>query len=493
MPMKVIHLQKKRTGLREFKASRYFTGNEIITRMRGTGSEIGGCISVAEDNSWILVPIVAAHAEPGGSLTEKTRRTITDDVIKHLKAEEPFDGVFIALHGAMVTETSQDGESQLLTELRAVLGSEMPIAVTFDLHANIFDQMAELINIAVSFRTYPHVDMRERAIEACQLLHRAMVGEINPHVAIARPPMLIGCDDGRTTNDGPMCRILEIALKEMEASGILNVAINAGFTEADVYAAGPSVLVTYDTKAVAETVAVSVGERVCDTIWRYRNNYASPMDLEVCIGRLKSRPASDRPVLVADYSDNPGAGAYGDCTAVLIALLEAGQTNATLGALYDPEAAQVLIDAGVGCKKTLFIGGKTDSTVGGEPLYVTGEVVAISDGEFIYEGPMSTGLSGSLGPSVCFRTAGIDVLIVSENVQMKDINIFRAVDIEPAEKAIVVVKSMQHFRAAFEPIADEVLVVDAGGLCTPDINSRTYKNIRHPVFPLDDENQCRDH
>jgi microcystin degradation protein MlrC len=483
----------KRTGLHEFIASRYLVGDDVITRMRGTGSEIGGCISVAESESWDLVPIVAAHAEPGGILTEDIRSTITKDVIMRLEAEDPFDGIFIALHGAMVTETSQDGESQFLNEIRNLVGDTIPIAVTLDLHANVFEQMTALINIAVSFRTYPHVDMRERGIEACQLLQSAMMGAINPRVVVTRLPMLVGCDDGRTTNDGPMCRILEYAAEEMVAPGILNIAVNAGFTEGDVYAAGPSVLVTYDQKAVAGIVATSVGDRLCDTIWKYRNNYAFPTDIETCMSRLKSLPTGDRPIIVADYSDNPGSGAYGDCTTILAAFLEAGMTNVALGALYDPEAVQELIEAGIGSTRTLLVGGKTDALVGGGPLKITGTVVTVSDGEFIYEGPMQTGLSGTLGPCVCFRVDGIDILIVSENCQMKDKNLFRTVGIEPTEKSIVVVKSMQHFRCAFEPISAEVLIVDAGGLSTPDTKNRTYKNIRRPVFPLDNEDQCRSH
>lgn len=475
----------KHTGLHEFRTSRYIAGGEILTQMRRTGSEIGGCIDVAEENGWVLVPIVSAHAQPGGPVTEEARREITSDVTRRLRDEGPFDGLFIALHGAMVTETAEDGETQFLNEVRAVVGDAVPIAVTLDLHANIFDQMAGLVQIVVSYRTYPHVDMRECAAEACGLLHRTMADEIAPHVTIARPPMLVGCDDGRTTNDGPMCRILEHAAQEMAAPGILNVAVNAGFTDADVDAAGPSVLVTFDSNTIAEPTGAAVALRTCDLIWGFRHDYAKPIELDACLARLKSRPAGGKPVVVADYSDNPGSGAYGDCTAVLAALLAAGLRNVALGALNDPQAACVLTEAGVGREVSLLIGGKADPETGGGPLEVTGTVMALSDGNFVYAGPMFTGLPGALGPSVCFRIQGIDVMIVSENYQMLDQNMFRAVGIEPTEKSIVVVKSMQHFRGAFGPIASEVIVTDAGGLCTPDVARRDYRNLRRPVFPLD--------
>ncbi|CTQ47452.1 M81 family metallopeptidase [Roseibium aggregatum] len=475
----------KRTGLQRFHASRYYTGSEICEKMRDTGSEIAGCIDVADANSWELVPIVAAQAAPGGAVTEEARKAITNDVLKRLKKADPFDGIFIAFHGAMVTESAQDGETQFLVALRNLIGRKVPIAVTFDLHANIFDEMSMLVDIAVSYRTYPHIDMRELGREACELLQRAMAGEIEPQVAVTRPPMLVGCDDGRTTKDGPMCRILELAEREMAKSGILNVAVNAGFTDADVFAAGPSVLVTYDAKSVPHREALAAAERVCGRVWDYRMEWAVPMALESCIEELESHTPDGDPVIVADFSDNPGSGAYGDCTAVLAALLNASLEDAALGALYDPEAAHSLAKAGIGAERTLSIGGKTDPGVGGGPIQVTGTVIAVSDGSFVHEGPMYTGLPGWLGTCVCLRVQGIDILIVSENVQMFDQNIFRAVGIEPAEKSIVVVKSMQHFRGAFEPIAAKVLVTDAGGLCTPNVTARQYRNIRRPVFPLD--------
>jgi len=475
----------RQTELNSFCSSRYLSGAEVVHALKGTSSEIGGAIDAAASHGWELIPVVAAHAQPGGPVTEKTRLEITGNILKRLRNEGPFDGLFIALHGAMVTQSSQDGESQFLTAVREVVGN-IPIAITLDLHANIFDEMAGLVDIAISYRTYPHVDMYESATEACDLLHRAMAGEINPYVCISRPPMLVGCDDGRTTNDGPMCRILELAAQEMQTQGILNVAVNAGFTDADVAAAGPSVLTTFNAQVISGTQAKTVTNRVCDIMWDLRDIFERPIELADCVAELCSHKPDGRPVIVADYSDNTGAGAYGDCTAVLASLIEAGLTNAALGAFCDPDAARELTAAEFGSEVTLKIGGKTDMSVGGGPLELTGIVSAKSDGNFTYEGPMLAGVHGALGPSVCFRTHGIDVMITTEPFQMHDQNLFRTVGIEPAEKAIVVVKSMQHFRGAFEPIASHVLVTDAGGLCTPDVTLRAYDKLRRPVFPLDD-------
>ena len=167
------------------------------------------------------------------------------------------------------------------------------------------------------------------------------------------------------------------------------------------------------------------------------------------------------PVVVADYSDNPGSGAYSDCTAMIAALLDAGIYNAAAGALWDPAAATELAKAGVGARVTLSIGGKCDPLIGGGPLELTGEVRAISDGAFTFEGPMFTGLPGSTGLSVSFRVEGIDIMIVTDRMQMLDQNIFRLIGIEPANKSVLAVKSMQHFKGAFAPIASAIITADA--------------------------------
>lgn len=475
----------KRTGIGDFHASHYFKGEEIPQAFEGTGSEVGGAMEVAQARQWTPIYITAAHAEPNGIIDEEARAEITGECLRRLAENGPYDGIFVALHGAMVTETDQDGDSQFLREIRSVVGEDVPVAITLDLHANVFDELAQLAQISVSFRTYPHIDMREVGIQACDLLHRTMAGEITPRLVIRRPPMLLGCDDGRTTDDGPMCRLLERADEEAQAEGILNISINAGFTDADVFAAGPSVVVTFDSAIATSASANAIGDRLCDAIWAYRDEWAQPVPLVDCIETLKQVAAGDGTIVVADFSDNPGSGAYSDCTALIAAMLEAKLGDAAVGALLDPAAVEEIAAAGIGAQVSVTVGGRTDPTVGGGPLSVTGTVMAVSDGKFVFEGPMFTGLPGTCGKSVCLRVEGVDIMIVSERMQMLDKNIFRTVGIEPTQKAILAVKSMQHFKGAFGPIAARMIVVDAGGLSSPDLSRRQYKKLRRPVFPLD--------
>jgi len=468
-----------------FLGGHYYAGEEIEPQFRNTNSELGGFISAVDRYKWTSVFTVAALAEPGGVVTESARQHLTQEIISRLCESGPYDGIFIAFHGSMVTETSQDGETQLLKRIREVIGTQIPIAVTLDLHANIFDEMAHYADIAVSYRSYPHIDMAERAEEACGLLERAMNNEIQPALEIARPAMLQGCDDGRTTQAGPMKSLLASAAREMNQDGILCVSINAGFTDADVEAAGPSVIVCYDKLSDRQSSAGSVAQNICDEIWRWRDAHTMPISLSKCLTQLDSRQHGEETLVIADFSDNPGSGSYGDCTAILKALLDRDVKNAAVGALWDPEAVAELARYGEGATVTVTIGGKIAASIGGGPITVTGNISSVGDGHFIFEGPMHRGMAGQLGMCACLTVGGVDILLVSERMQMLDKNIFRAAGIEPDKKSILVVKSMQHFRAAFEPGAGEVIVTDAGGLCTPDVKRRTYTKVRRPIFPLD--------
>ncbi|WP_425407342.1 M81 family metallopeptidase [Hwanghaeella sp.] len=478
------------TGLEEFRTNLLYMGPEIVDRLRGTNSEIAGFIDIAEIEGWQIVPTVAANAGPSGIVTAEAVRFVTDAILTGLD-EGPVDGVLLALHGAMVTELSDDGEGALFGALRERLGPDVPIMATLDLHANVTDAMAERVTALFSYRTYPHVDMRDRGAEAGRLLARCLAGECRPVTVVCRAPLLVGCDDGRTTNaGGQMLDHLAAARRlEQEEPGLLTVSVNAGFVDADIDVAGPSVTVTGDGDSPRWR---ALGDGIMAEIWRRRDEFSVEiLSPEKTIEKaLHSRGKKDSgPVVIADYADNPGAGAYGDATRLLEEMLAAGIADAAFGGLYDPKSASEMHKAGIGAELTLSLGGKTEPSRGGGPLTLTGTVAALGDGKFVYEGPMLTGVTGDLGPCACFRVpAGdgvIDILVASNNVQMLDRALFRSVGIQPEEKRFLAVKSQQHFRGAFGPIASEILVCDTGAMSSDDLSYRTFKHVRRPIYPLD--------
>ncbi|MDA0653254.1 MAG: MlrC C-terminal domain-containing protein [Proteobacteria bacterium] len=196
--------------------------------------------------------------------------------------------------------------------------------------------------------------------------------------------------------------------------------------------------------------------------------------------------------MIADYADNPGAGGYGDSTALLGALLEAGVNNACFGPMVDGAAAQALHKVKIGEKAPISLGGKTDAAFGGGPLILEGELVSISDGHYVGDGPILGGLHRSYGPSAVLRVDGIEILIVTIAKQMLDLQQFKSFGVEPERKSVIALKSMQHFRAAFEPIAGRVIVCDSGALCTLHYERLPYRNVPRPIFPLDQDTDWPD-
>jgi microcystin degradation protein MlrC len=461
-------------------------GEDALTARGAGNTDLAGFRDVALREGWHCRHVISAAARPGGIVTHDAFERITAPILDLASAHRAaFDGVLLGLHGAMVTEDDQDGEGALLSRLRAILGRDMPIAITLDLHANVTARMCDLADIVISYKTYPHVDMRDCGRHAAGLLHRAMRGEIAPRTLRVHRPMLEEVNGGRT-DVGPMIQRLAKARAYEAEPGVYAVSVNAGFGNADIAEIGPSVLVTYEDGDAAAHRAFA--NAIADDIWdRRRETLNSYLSVEEAAERCLRHDPRVGPLVVADYADNPGGGAYGDSTALLAGLLAAGVANACLAPLVDPRTAAALQRCSVGEAVRVSLGGKTDPRFGGGPLDLTGTLISLSDGAYVGDGPMLGGLAGSWGPCGVLRVAGVDILVTTRRQQMLDLQQLKAVGIEPAEKAVLALKSMQHFRAAFEPVAAEVIVCDSGALCSPDLTRLPYKNTPIPTFPLQDD------
>jgi microcystin degradation protein MlrC len=395
--------------------------------------------------------------------------------------------VLFHLHGAMVTESHEDGEGELLERLRGVLGPDIPIVITLDLHANVTKKMADNASALIAFRTYPHIDMYERAWQGAELLEQAMQGKIKPRTIIARRPMIHGLDWGRTQK-GPMTELITRGEALEHAGDTLVVSVCAGFALANIRDVGPSVTVTIDELGGVPSgpPAQEIAETFMDYAWQTRD-YTSIKLLPVAeaVARAREGKRGDKPLVIADYTDNPGGGGYGDATAFLKGLVEAQIEGVAFHAICDPDAVKAGMEAGVGATVTLTLGGKTDPSRGGGPLTLTGEVTCLSNGKFIAYGPMGGGVERNYGPSMVFRVGGIDIILITNNGQATDLGQFTSLGIDPTRYPTVAVKSMQHFRAAFEPIAREVILVDTGALCSEIFTPELYDRVPRPVWPID--------
>ena len=469
------------TTLDSYRARYLCLDAGVAKALRGTRTEMGAFLDAADRFGWALANPIAANATPSGRLTPETWHYLRDTLLGSLDRDGPFDGILLSLHGAMVTETTEDAEGELLAMLRERVGLDMPLCVTLDLHANVTEQMAANASALIAYRTYPHVDMYERGIQAAELLQRAMEGETRPVCLVRHRPQIDGADHGRSQS-GPMAELLRRATRHEQEPGILVVSIQAGFPWADITDTGPSVAVTHDG---AEARAVDIAESMMDYVWETRHQRTiEVIRTEEAIARCQAVTAADKPLVLADFSDNPGGGSYGDSPALLRAIVEAGLKNAAFGVITDPEVVQASIGTGVGGKINVALGGKLDREVT-PPFDVKATVISLSDGAFTYEGPMAKGLKASMGPTAVLRIGGVDAIVTTHRLQVLDQQIFVSQGIEPTEKTFVAVKSAHHFRAAFEPIASEVILVDAAGINSPDLKRFPYKHVRRPVWPLD--------
>ncbi|MBN8629760.1 MAG: M81 family metallopeptidase [Rhodobacterales bacterium] len=476
--------KKGETTLQDFRDEVLDLGQAAIDRFGDVNDELAGFLDAGRAAGWRITHTVSAHANPGAPVAREAFNHISGIICDAAREHRTsLDGILLSLHGSMVPSFCEDGEGELLSRLRAIVGPDLPIAITLDLHAMVTPAMVDQAQILVSYKTYPHIDMRVTGLHAGRLLDATMRGDLRPRTIRAHVPMLDEANAGRT--DVPETATLYSRAAEHEAEpGILAVSVNAGFSEADIAEMGPTVLVTHD--AGAEGRAGAIARDLARSIWDGRgkvaNRFLTPAE---AAAEALAFDACKGPLVIADYADNPGAGAYGDATALLAALLEAGARPGAFAPMIDPEAAATLHRHRLGDEAMLELGGKCDPAFGGGPLRLTGEVIHLSDGTYTGDGPILGGITHSFGPTAVFRVQGIDILVVTLNEQMLDLQQVRTFGIEPARQRFLVVKSMQHFRAAFEPIAGKVIVCDTGALATPQAHLRPYTRVRRPVWPLD--------
>jgi len=468
-----------RTDRAQFEAHDLRYGGELLETYRGTGTCLGGMIDGAAARDVTLVPSLAATASPAGRVAKEFYAEARARLLADLAAAGTLDGVLLDLHGAMVVEGIDDGEGDLLRDVRAAVGAT-PIAVTLDFHANVTRAMVEAATLLHGYKTYPHVDMDARGREAVARLAEVAAGRVRPTVAWRQPPMLPPIA-GQLTTRGPMRRLYDLAEAMERRPRVLSVSIFAGFPLADIRDAGLSIYVATDgDPALADALA----DELAAAAWSLRHDFLHTA-LPVKDAVARALALDGRPVVLADIADNTGGGAAGDTTEILRELLRMGARSATVACVWDPEAARACVAAGAGATVSVAVGGKVDPAHGA-PLTVTGRVRTLSDGRFVYKGPMLRGLEGRLGPTAVLDVNDVKIILVSHRRQALDPEMIRFVGIDPAAEKILVVKSSVHYRAAFEPLARAILEVDAPGLSSSNLGRFTFAHVRRPIFPLDE-------
>ena len=459
----------------------------IRARLTGTATEVGGFMQSAKRNGWDAELAVAAACGPSGPIVASDWQILRDRL---LDARGHFDGVLLALHGAMVTEDDPDPEGTLLTDLRTRLGAGVPIVVTLDMHSNLSLRMVEAADAIFIYETYPHVDHADCAAEAATALKRLLrqpccAGRRLTRKALVRPPMLDAADHGRTDPPGPMNGLLARARALRGVPGVVSAAVAIGFPWADVAEAGSAALVT--TLATHDVDPTPAARELAQALWHSRHQ--TQLDFATsrqAMERARQGRPGDAPLVLADFADNPAAGAHGDSPNLLRAMLDAGLEDAGFATLSDPQAVARARDAGEGARIELSLGGhRTPKRT--PPLPVKARVERLHPGSFRAAGPVLRGVGVDMGPMALLRVGGVRVIVASRALAVTDVNLFHALGLDPARLRTIALKSRNHHRAAFGPLAREVILVDAGGIASMRLRELGYRNLRRPIWPLDAE------
>ncbi|MBX6315367.1 MAG: M81 family metallopeptidase [Isosphaeraceae bacterium] len=468
-----------RTGWRQFQEGSLTRGEALLATWREAHHELGGFIAGADRFGYELVPTVMAWATPSGPVEEEVLDEVVAEIIAGIERGRA-DGLLLALHGALVTPAYADADGEVLRRLRAAIGPERPIVATLDYHANVSPVMVEHADALIGYQTYPHVDQRPRGLFAAELLARTLRGEVRPASALAKPPMVINLL-GQETDREPMRSLMALARAIERRPGPLSVSVMAGFPYADVPEMGPAVIAVADgDRALAQAAASELADRM----WEARRELFVPCPSpEEAVRRAI---ASDRrPVVLVDLGDNIGGGSAGDGTVLLAELLRQRAQGAVV-VLYDPEGVQAAREAGPGGRFERLVGGRVDR-LHGDPILVRGEVRSLHEGTWIEDQARHGGRRlNDQGPTAVLTIEGPNTLVLNSlRTPPFSLGQLTSLGIDPARQAILVVKAAIAYKAAYGPIAGEVIAVDTPGLTAIDPSRFAYQRIRRPMFPLD--------
>ncbi|MFN4275706.1 MAG: M81 family metallopeptidase [Ferrovibrio sp.] len=475
------------TDWARFEAWGLYTGQAAIDAYAKTNMPLGVYLKLAREYGAEVVLPMAAEAMPGGLVTADAYKRLTDPILEAVKAG--CDGCLLDLHGAMVAEGTEDGEGTLLERIRQI-APDLPIAVTLDLHCNLTKKMVENCTGLIGYKTYPHVDMDVVAEQVGRVVMEFIAGKRpKPAMALRQLPLLSQtlCQG---TDDEPMKSAIQACINE-EAKGLPAASVFGGFAMADIRDAGTTVITIGNDQKQADAAADAIAARVWDKrdlhIYQHR-------DLAETVAKAKK--VTNGPVILLDHADNCGSGGTQDVMMVIEEVLKQGLEDVAVGAVWDPEAVQIMQAAGVGATVTLELGGKSEMPslkLRGKPLKLTGRVRTITDGEWIVRGPMYNGYKVMMGPTAVLEVDGrMQIVVVSRHHEPWDTGVFRSVGIEPEHKRYLLLKSRIHYRAGFAPLAKATFTLDGEGVTTSDNRIIPYKNVRRPIYPLDKINDWQD-
>jgi microcystin degradation protein MlrC len=470
-------------SLDRFLAAGPAEGDELVARYGASQATPAGFLEAAGANPDVdLVPLVHFDLNPMGVITSEAFETLVGRMLDALAAGGPWDAVLLALHGAAVSETHRDADGEILARVRRLVGDDVVIGVTFDLHANVSARMVECADVVNLYLTNPHVDARIRARECADLVFRTVRGEIAPTMAVERPPLVVNILR-QGTSDSPMRELVDRAVEANRRPGVLSVSIAEGFPYADVAEMGMAFVAVTDGDP---DLARDVARELARSAWDVRFDLEGDgEEIDEALRTAAAIARSATPVVLLDVGDNVGGGSPADSTHVLAAARRLG-IGGLFQTLCDPGAVTVGAAAGVGGTVELEVGGKTDR-LHGSPLAIRGTVRTLDDGRFEDTGPTHGGQRFfDAGPRALVDTEdGFTILLTSRPLGNWSRQELISAGVDPVRQPIIVAKGVHSPRAAFEPIAAALIRLNSPGCTSADVTVLPYRYRRRPMFPYE--------
>ena len=475
------------TGRDDFLKRLYVAGDEFRAELNRSESKIPAELlsfqaTMNGSLEWEPVPILMGLVEAGGPIDHAFFEEVLVEMRTRLQAAMPLDGVYICNHGAMITTEERDPDGVIFDMVREIVGPDVPVVATLDLHGNVSDRMVEAADVVISYQTNPHVDMVARGQDAARALDEMFHG-LRPGAAIIRLPVTPPTVT-LLTAEGPYADLINYGRTRLTPD-ILNISILGGFAYADTPKNGLAIIVTARSgKAAAEKLAREIAEHAWKDHQRYVPRLTSLEDAVASAVRAGEDP-SVTPVILADVADNPG-GANGTTTWILEALVNAGAKGAVLGIFNDPALAREAMELGEGARfKAVF--NRTEPDSFSRRFEADATVLRIRDGDCVGRRGFYAGRRLNLGATALLDLGGVKVVVVSIRTQCADPVFLEMMGIDISKARSVIVKSRGHFRAGFDEFFghDQVIEVDAPGLSSPVLSRFDFKHLPRPVFPID--------
>jgi microcystin degradation protein MlrC len=455
-------------------------GEAAVAEFKDTNTQLGGFLHVAEQAGAEIVLPVAGGAHPSGYVERAAYEEMAGAIVGAVRGG--CDAVFLALHGAMVAEHVDDGEGELLRRIRAVAPT-VPIAVGLDFHSHVTAAMVDHATVIAGYCTYPHVDMGETGQRAGRTMMRALRGEIDPVMVWGWRPMMTSTLVHAPSRQ-PMKDVMDMAMAAEASGAVLNASVFGGFPHSDIPHISLSAVIVCDRRT---DVGLALRDRLLAMAWERRAAFlynGAPLAGQVA----HARSLSDGPIVLVDHGDNTASGGTQDVMSVIEEVMRQGLTDVVAGPICDPAGVRRLVEAGTAASVTLPLGGRVDMPqikLPGKPLAVTGKVTRITDGEFTVTGPMATGTRVRMGKTAVLDTGALQIVVSAGRSEPFDTGVFTHCGIDPRRKKYVLIKSRQHFRAGFEPIARHIVLCDGDGVTSSNLELFTYRNRPRPLYPFE--------